>query len=251
MDWFSAFLSGRTQRVVLGEAVSNWCNVTSGVPQGSVVGPILFNIFINDMPEYFTNTSKLYADDCKILAVVDTENQVLSLQQDINAAVSWSKLWMMELNVEKCKVMHMGKRNKRIKYTMPTSTSNTTHELQTTQNERDLGVIISDNGKFQHQVNSAVAKANSMMAILKNTFVSRDIYLWKKLYIAYIRPQLESAPKKRHIGARKSSEKSHKNTKSQQETHIRRKMFNFRYWFFRVEEVKRRSHTILQDCDGF
>jgi hypothetical protein len=74
---------------------------------------------------------------------------------------------------------------------MHTSTSNTTHELQKTHNERDLGVILSDNGKVQDQVSSAVAKANSMMAILKNTFVSRDIYVWKILYIAYICPHLE------------------------------------------------------------
>jgi hypothetical protein len=191
LAWFKAFLHNRKQRVVLGDNISEWCDVTSGVPQGSVVGPVLFSIFINDMPDLFRNICKLYADDCKILAVVDNAQQIADLQSDIDAAVNWSKTWLMELNVEKCKVMHIGRNNPKSQYTM--TTSNTPTYLQKTTRERDLGVILSDDAKNGHQVDSAVAKANSMIGILKNTFVSRDLFIWKKLYTAYIRPQLEFA----------------------------------------------------------
>ena len=70
LNWFESFLSGRRQRVVLGETISEWKEVTSGVPQGSVLGPVLFLLYINDMPELFMNNCKLYADDSKIVAVI-------------------------------------------------------------------------------------------------------------------------------------------------------------------------------------
>ncbi|XP_047144757.1 uncharacterized protein LOC124818242 [Hydra vulgaris] len=78
VKWIRAFLSNRRQRVVLGETVSDWCNVTSGVPQGSVLGPQLFNIYINDLTRLLDNTSKLYADDTKIISIVDTHQQSLN-----------------------------------------------------------------------------------------------------------------------------------------------------------------------------
>ena len=99
LKWISAFLSNRVQRVVLGEFMSNWSKVTSGVPQDSVLGPIFFVIFVNDLPSVFKNKCKLYADDCKIMATVDSIEERNELQDDINSAVKWSEAWLMELNV--------------------------------------------------------------------------------------------------------------------------------------------------------
>jgi len=81
--WFRSFLNGRRQRVVLGDTVSEWKEVTSGVPQGSVLGPLLFVVYINDMPERIRNKSKLYADDTKIISILNTSN-LSSLQDDID-----------------------------------------------------------------------------------------------------------------------------------------------------------------------
>ena len=79
LKWFESFLKGRKQRVVLGDVASGWSDVTSGVPQGSVIGPLLFVIFINDLPENLLNTCKLFADDSKIIARVGSLDREASL----------------------------------------------------------------------------------------------------------------------------------------------------------------------------
>ena len=99
----------------MGETESDWCSVTSLVPQGSVLGPLLFIIYINDLPECLSNPSLMYADDCKVIAEVE-RNGSGSLQSDIDAVVKWSYTWAMELVKNKCKVMHIGTKNPRIRY---------------------------------------------------------------------------------------------------------------------------------------
>jgi hypothetical protein len=194
VKWIRAFLSNRRQRVVLGETVSDWCNVTSGVPQGSVLGPQLFNIYINDLPRLLNNTSKLYADDTKIISIVDTHQQSLNLQNDLNKVQNWSKTWLMKLNTKKCKVMHFGKFNNNFKYQMQdTSSNNNMHTLETTTEERDLGVILSSDLKWKPHIDKITNKANSVLKMLKNTFTCREKELWKKLYTSLVRPHLEYA----------------------------------------------------------
>jgi len=110
------FLSDRKQRVVMGEFESEWMDVTSGVPQGSVLGPLLFLLYINDLPDLWMNVSKFYADDSKIIGKdVDTQEGVKRVQDDIDATSDWVDDWLMQLNDGKCAVVHMGKRNPKAK----------------------------------------------------------------------------------------------------------------------------------------
>ena len=97
LGWIAAFLEGRKQRVVLGNHVSEWAHVTSGVPQGSVLGPTLFAAYINDLLNLLTNICKLYADDLKIIAKVESEVDTRSLQDDIDKVASWCDKWLMSL----------------------------------------------------------------------------------------------------------------------------------------------------------
>lgn len=193
LNWLRSFLTGRKQRVVLGDDESEWSDVLSGVPQGSVLAPILFIIFINDLPRSLKNPCKLYADDCKILAKITSEDDIRKLQADIHAATEWCQTWLMQLNVNKCKVMHFGRRNPMRSYTMLNTTNSETLNLETTNRERDLGIIITSDLKWNCQVASAASKANSTLGVLRNTFVSRESLLWKKLYTTYVRPHLEFA----------------------------------------------------------
>ena len=92
LNWIRAFLSNRRQRVVLGDTQSEWTSVTSGVPQGSVLGPTLFAIFINDLPDYISSSCKMFADDTKILAPIHpncTDQDSAALQADIDKVVDW------------------------------------------------------------------------------------------------------------------------------------------------------------------
>ena len=102
LDWISAFLIDRRQRVVIRGSKSEWASVTSGTPQGSVLGPTLFTLFVNDMPQQVLSCVKLFADDTKLYCPV---TGVADLQADIDALVNWSKKWLLPFNSTKCSVM--------------------------------------------------------------------------------------------------------------------------------------------------
>ena len=98
--------------VVSGEE-SAWSAVSSGVPQGSILGPLLFIVYINDLDEKMTSTVLKFADDTKI-----SSNSQHELQRDLDTAMEWAQTWQMQFNTNKCKVMHVGHRNERAIYNM-------------------------------------------------------------------------------------------------------------------------------------
>ena len=106
--WIKNFLSGRRQMVTVNGEESKWADVLSGVPQGSVLGPVLFICYINDLPEEVNTTVKLFADDTKLYTKVSEEEGVQDLQDDINSLDRWAREWQLSFNSSKCKVMHIG-----------------------------------------------------------------------------------------------------------------------------------------------
>ena len=191
--WVKDFLTNRKQRVVMGEFESEWMDVTSGVPQGSVLGPLLFLLFINDLPDLWMNLSKFYADDGKIIGVeVNTNEGVQKVQADVDAASDWVDNWLMQLNHGKCAVVHMGKQNPNTTYTIR-KPDGTRVELQSSEGERDLGVKVDNELAFSEHTRAATAKANSVIGMLKNAFVCHDVDIWIKLYVSLVRPHLEYA----------------------------------------------------------
>jgi len=116
LSWFEDFLSNRKQRVVVGEKMSEWSDVLSGVPQGSVLGPLFFVVYINDLPDTSLCEMKLFADDSKLLSVINNDVDVRNMQRDLVAVTEWTKQWGMRLNLEKCKVLHFGRNNPKASY---------------------------------------------------------------------------------------------------------------------------------------
>ena len=117
LNWVKNWLHDRTQRVVIRGTASESFKVTSGVPQGSVLGPILFLIYINDLPTEVISPVSLFADDSKIFSKIVTKAQGIKitgpnghevLQDDLNRIQEWAIKWKMEFNVDKCKIMHIG-----------------------------------------------------------------------------------------------------------------------------------------------
>ena len=178
------FLSDRTFSVSVGDSKSKQCNVTSGVPQGSVLGPILFLLYINDLPENIKNAVLIFADDLKMVAKSSTKNVN---QQDINHLVLWQDKWLLKFNTKdnKCKIIHAGKNNPCNTYFMGDVL------LPVVETEKDLGVTISKNLDFVDHINSCINKANSMIAWVTRTFVSRDKDVLLKIYTSMIRPHIE------------------------------------------------------------
>ena len=194
LKWLEDFLKDRKQRVVMGNHVSSWEAVTSGVPQGSVLGPILFVIYINDMPTCVSNhLCKLYADDSKIIAEINNTDDSRKLQDDIDSIVEWTDVWLMRLNYDKCKVMHIGRGNPKNEYTLRDSSTGIVHKLIQTETERDLGITLSSDVKWHAHATKIASKANSLLGWMKNAFMCREAALWKTLYTTYIRPHLEFA----------------------------------------------------------
>ena len=113
LSWVKAFLSNRQQCVRVDDTLSNWISVISGIPQGSVLGPILFVIFINDMPEMVKSMCQLFADDAKLFRSVDLRDETsnLTLQEDLEILHHWSEKWQLPFNTGKCKVLHLGHNN--------------------------------------------------------------------------------------------------------------------------------------------
>ena len=101
--WIKEFLSNRKQRVAISGVFSEWKHVTCGIPQGSVLGPILFLIFINDMPEVLNCCAKFFADDAKVYSPIKAENDRIRLQVGVNNAEEWAKVWNTFFHARKCK----------------------------------------------------------------------------------------------------------------------------------------------------
>ena len=187
LGWIRAFLSNRYQCVRVDDDYSGWKPVRSGIPQGSVLGPILFVIFINDMPKMVKNLCQLFADDAKLFCSVNLrdEEKNKSLQKDINALEAWSHKWQLPFNVEKCKCLHIGNINPCWRYKM------SGRYLKDVKEEKDLGVLVDQELKFHRQTAAAVKKASSSLGLVKKTFASLDEKTFPLLFKSLVRPHLE------------------------------------------------------------
>ncbi len=131
LAWIEAWLTGREQRVVLNGECSEWSDVLSGVPQGSLLGPPLFSVYINDLDYeiYLLITLLLkFADDTKLGQIIKGPEDSVRLQECLNRLMEWAAKWGMAFNTKKCKVMHIGRHNQRQEYTMGGQVLDTTEE---------------------------------------------------------------------------------------------------------------------------
>ena len=108
LKWFESFLTGRRQCVRVNDSLSSWTQVCSGVPQGSVLGPLLFVLYINELPSLVSSSLLMYADDIKLYRCIHSPEDCVILQNDINILFDWSKQWLLSFNISKCKVLHVG-----------------------------------------------------------------------------------------------------------------------------------------------
>ena len=107
-QWIVSFLSNRSQRVILENSRSSLFHVTSGVPQGTVFGPVLFLVYINDLPDSISHsTLRLFADDCLLYKTIQSSQDSIDLQQDLLAMQSWEETRLMKFNISKCFVMRV------------------------------------------------------------------------------------------------------------------------------------------------
>ena len=190
LSWIEAFLTGREQSVKVNSEISAPKPVISGIPQGSVLGPLLFVLYINDLPDSVRSNILLFADDTKIFHQVSSKEDAIQLQKDIDALNNWSEKWLLKFNTDKCHVLTLGKIDNIMhthRYTLYGD------ELEHVFEEKDLGVIIDMELTFDEHIATKVKKANQMMGLIRRTFSFLDGDTFKKLYTSFVRPHVEYA----------------------------------------------------------
>ncbi len=189
LNWLRAYLSDRRQRVLIEGSFSNWLPVTSGVPQGSILGPLLFLLYINDMPSVASNTdTALFADDAKCIKKISCSADARVLQDDLNRLHCWSNKWSLRFNAGKCKVLTIARSRNPIKFDYSLNGS----LLEHVGIFRDLGVVVDSTLSFREHIRSLVSKANAISGMIKRTIgyhAPRHVTL--QLYTALTRSTLE------------------------------------------------------------
>ena len=190
LNWLQSFLTDRMQQVVVGEGASGWCKVTSGVPQGSVLGPVLFTIYVNDLPGQTISSMKMFADDAKLYRPISSPADSQTLQHDLKKLEQWSDSWLLRFNASKCKIMHLGATNTKEDYYMRDNHGQE-RKLEETVLEKDLGIYVSNTLKPTEHCHRAASKAMSALRILYNVFDSLNETNFPVLYTTFVRPHLD------------------------------------------------------------
>ena len=186
--WIKAFLTNRTQAVKISSHMSSSISVTSGVPQGSVLGPLLFLLFINDLTDFtFPNVHvKLFADDIKLYTELSYPSAHINFQSQLNLIHLWASTWQVEISYEKCNILYLRKK-------LPQTFSFNNTQIRTADSVNDLGLLIAPGLKFNNHIDNIILKAKQRASIIHRSFLSKDKTILTRAFTTYVRPLLEYA----------------------------------------------------------
>jgi hypothetical protein len=194
--WLQDFLHDREQRVKVNGHLSDSTSIGSGIPQGSVLGPLLFIFYINDLPDNLQCNVLLFADDTKLYKIghIAREGEDDKLQCDLNHLQRWSDKWLLRFHPNKCKRLRIARSpddTRTEPLTLTSTASEETTVLETIAHEKDLGVTIDNSLKFNIHINAIVNKANRIMGLIRRTFTFLDIGTFRALFTTLVRPIVE------------------------------------------------------------
>jgi ribonuclease P/MRP protein subunit RPP40 len=186
-NWIESFLVNRTQRVVVDGEASEWAEVQSGVPQGTVLGPILFLAFINDLPRSVNANTRLFADDCVIYRTVKSDEDCRSLQLDLAQLEKWEKEWCMQFNADKCSTITITRKRNKLDFRYILHNQ----ELEQVDSATYLGVELQSDLTWSKHINKTTMKANRQLSFLKRNIPIKNTKLKETAYKGLVRPILE------------------------------------------------------------
>ena len=187
LSWIRDYLTNRRQRCIVEGCVSGWLPVTSGVPQGTILGPLLFLLYINDIADSLTSKLALFADDCVLFREVQTREGQLELQKDLTTLSNWSNRWHMTFNPEKCEVLELG----RAKQSLLTSYFLKGQKLLVVKKHKHLGVILPTKLSWSSHIDEVVSKARKVWGIIHRTAGGANVLAKLQLYKSLVVPLLE------------------------------------------------------------
>ena len=187
--WITNWLAERTQTVVLGGKRSAEASVTSGVPQGTVLGPLLFLMYVNDIGEGVSSSIRLFADDCVLYRPIQSQADAVQLQQDLTSLEQWSNTWKMSFNASKCYKMSVSR--KQHPYGADYFINN--KKLTDVFHNPYLGVELQADLKWDHHIHNSSTKANKVLGFLRRNLFACPAKVKEQAYYALVRPHLEYA----------------------------------------------------------
>ena len=186
--WLKSYLSNRCQRVIIKDAISSVGELTAGVPQGSVLGPLLFLIFINDIADDMLGLGRLFADDTSIGHTAHDENTLKNMINiDLKYIKKWSRRWLVKLNPSKTDIMVFNANNQQNDLTFDFNST----LIQTVNTHKHLGVIVSCDCKWTKHINTIIERASKQLNILRKLKFKLNRQYLQNIYITFIRPILE------------------------------------------------------------
>jgi hypothetical protein len=190
LDWLKDYLTDREQRVIINGEFSEWGKVNAGVPQGSVLGPLLFLIFINDITEVIKNCKiRLFADDtCLFIEVEEPEPSAMALNEDLENLNQWASKWHVNFSPPKTEEVLIS--NKRNKVDHPPAFLNGV-PIKRVASHKHLGLVIASDLTWKEQIAEVVDKANRRLGIMRTLKFKLDRLSLERIYKGFIRPLLE------------------------------------------------------------
>ena len=192
LEWISQWLTSRNQSVVVDGETSYPVHVKSGVPQGTVLGPLMFLIYINDITDQISNGTsiRLFADDCLLYRIIKSPSDADMLQKDLSSLVEWTDKWQMSFNSSKCKTLRITKKRSPITHTYTMASD----PLETVQHHPYLGIELAhnhDNLKWHEHISNITVKANRSLWFLRRNLWRCPSSIKQQMYYTLVRPLLE------------------------------------------------------------
>ena len=191
-DLLENYLSGRLQRVILNGQTSSWRPILAGVPQGSILGPLLFLIYINDLPNKLKSNAKLFADDTSLFTIVKDENESANvLNNDLSLISEWAFNWKMLFNPDPTKPAQevLFSRKKKTLYHPTLSLNNI--QVERASSQKHLGLVLYEKLNFKQHVESAIVKINKGVPVIKKLTYSLPCKSLTTIYKAFLRPLID------------------------------------------------------------